>query len=177
MRVWYFVKRGYFSGKSTVVIKREHPRNVPRLFLKLLKAWFQEVPRRLRTGGSGSEHPVLALQWGALLAGKIAQHIENVVGHLGTETVELIKRHGLTARVRRPGVGLRAPGVDSGSGHGARNEVALHATPTATAARDAAGSSSPRAARLFADHHAQALDATLATALRLRGSEVRGVAR
>jgi GT2 family glycosyltransferase len=91
MRVWYFIKRGYFSGKANVLIKHEHPSKVPWLLRKLMRAWFLEIPRRLRTGASGSEHPVLALQSGALLAGKIAQHIENIVGLLGTETAALIR--------------------------------------------------------------------------------------
>ena len=107
MRVWYFIKRGYFSGKATVVIKHEHPRNIPPLLRKLLRAWFLEIPHRLRTGTSGSEHPVLALQRGALLAGKIAQHLREC---------RKPRRHGSRAadqeaRAHRANLGGRASGV------------------------------------------------------------------
>lgn len=78
MRISYFMRRGYASGRAAVVIKREHPSVLPHLTRELLRTWFMDVPRSLRSAGSETSHPALAVQRGALIAGKITQHLQNL---------------------------------------------------------------------------------------------------
>lgn len=79
MNVFYFLKRGFFSGVSLVQIKKKTMRDVPGFAGEAVKILFTDFIPMLLTGARTNDHPVLALQRMALNFGKIIEAVRRGV--------------------------------------------------------------------------------------------------
>ncbi len=78
MRVSYLLKRAYFSGRASVRVKKERPRSLPRLGIKLVRT-LVSLPVLYLASRGGSQELAMAAHRAAVLAGKVSQHAQNLV--------------------------------------------------------------------------------------------------
>jgi glucosyl-dolichyl phosphate glucuronosyltransferase len=78
MRFGYIIKRGFASGKSAVLVKREHSKNFPQQIMRVVREACWELPRMILKDvleGRDVVPPlVFKLREMAILSGKIYQH-------------------------------------------------------------------------------------------------------